>query len=570
MVQCGADDDADSLANTIEGDGSVDTDMDGIPDSKDPDSDNDGWPDSAEAGECGKPRTNVCASPQDTDGDGIADFRDLDSDQDGVPDFDEKKYDPDGSKCCRVLPDCDGDGVPDVVEVAAASDPVDMKSVPPDATLYFVLPFMDPEKTKSFPFQTGVKIADIYFMIDTTASMGPTISNIAASLDTAIIPKILNGDPTASPPIPAIPGAYIGMGDFRDVPWAPYGDVGDSVYRNHYNLGGKDVYGNVAPPAGTAPAFTAPDGVKTILASLKAGGGGDGPEGYSQALWMAASGQPYQATLGGLWKSEPPVCDVPTKLGVPCFRPDALPIFVVVTDAPMHAGPDPTNDYGANVGGSVKYSDTVAALNAHGSKIVGVAVDTGTPGAARTDLTDLALKTGSVFHDSSFGAGVDRPLVTPQDTNTGDVSSEVVRLIGRLAGAGLHDVTTAKSNYDCAGNVDCDGDGKSDPAYHNPSVPAGAPPFDASTLITAVVPVPSTMDPLPYASADMSTFYGVRGDATVEFLVHARNTTLNPATLLVLRAVIQVQTPNGQKLGGPAGTKVVYFVIPRNADIIPK
>ena len=43
------------------------------------------------------------------------------------------------------------------------------------------------------------------------------IDNVKASLDTKIIPTILNGNPSASPAIPAIPGAFVGAGSFRDV-----------------------------------------------------------------------------------------------------------------------------------------------------------------------------------------------------------------------------------------------------------------------------------------------------------------------------------------------------------------
>jgi hypothetical protein len=147
------------------------------------------------------------------------------------------------------------------------------------------------------------------------------------------------------------------------------------------------------------------------------------------------------------------------------------------------------------------------------------------------------------------------------------VSKEVVRLLGLLAGAGLHDVTTARTNYDCAGGVDCTGDGKPDLEYHNPSVEAGMPPYDASKLITSVETVESSASPLPYASRTESTFYGVQGAAEVTFRVTADNTTIKPTTLLVMRALIRVQTPAGQLLGGANGIKLVYFVIPQ---YIPK
>jgi hypothetical protein len=575
--------DGDGIADFWEGE--EDRDKDGKPNKLDDDSDGDGWTDKQESG-----TLDPCVKPVDTDEDGTPDYLDLDSDNDGVPDQDERAYDPDGSKGCRVKENCDDDqdegGQPiiDLIEVAAGSDPTDPSSKPPDATLYFILPYKTPEKTKDFAFSTGVKDADIYFLIDTTQSMGGAIKNIKDSLDSKIIPTILNGDPDAKPAIPAIPGAWVGVGDFRDIPWAPYGEPGadpedldapdrDWVYRNSYSIGGKTVLGNVAPPEGAAPSFKAPAAVKSILDVLEAKNGGDAPESTGQALWIAATGLPYKVTLGGLWSSKPRSCPDALSVGTPCFRPDKLPIFVIVTDAAFHNGPNPANDYDnacatpSCVGGAVSYQQTVDALNAINAKIVGVTVNTGAAGTARADLDNLATKTGSVYYDPSFG-GSERTLVTSKDSESGEVSTEVVRLIGRLAGQGINNVTTRRENYDCPGAVDCNGDKKPDPEYHNPAYPDPGPPFDASKLITKIVPVPS--DPPTYASLDETTFYGVRGDATVTFRVHAQNDLVNPGTLMVMRARIQVQTPGGQALGGPAGVKLVYFVIPRDPGAIIK
>ena len=114
--------------------------------------------------------------------------------------------------------------------------------------------------------------------------------------------------------------------------------------------------------------------------------------------------------------------------------------------------------------------------------------------------------------------------------------------------------------------MDCDGDGSPDPAYHNPPDGQSTTPYDASQLIVDVTPVASKSVPLPYASLDKSTFHDVRGDSELTFRVHARNDTLAPTSLLVLRALIRVETPKGQVLGGKSGFKLVYFVIPPYID----
>lgn len=566
-----SDSDGDGIVDSLEGSGSVDTDGDGKPDSLDDDSDDDGWSDATEAAWAGKPRPNACAPLVDSDADGDPDVVDLDSDNDGVPDEDEMEFDPTGELGCRIRGDCDGDEVIDLVEQAAGSDPTDSGSIPPDATLYFVLPYQDPEKTRDFDFSTGVKVADVYFLIDTTDSMQPAIDNVAGSLNDTILPTILNGDVAAKPPIPAIPEAWVGVGEVRDVPWAPWGDPNDDVYRNSFPIDGAGqppTLGNVSPPTGSAPDFQAPASVTKILSSLEAGGGGDSPEAMTQALWAAATGQTYEATLGGYWKSEPPSCSGAGSVGAACFRQDALPLFVVVTDAPFHNGPNAAFDYDPSfTGGTHSYDEAVAAIQTMGGKVVGVPVDTGTPGAARADLRDLAERTGSTYFDPAFG-GAELPLVSPQDTSSGQVSTEVVRLIGLLAGQGLHNVTTVRESYSCAGGVDCDGDGDLDPAYENPVMDPDTQPFDAAKLIVDVEPVEVNVTPMPYADVDETTFYGVRGEASVTFRVHARNTVLDPPVLTVLRAKIQVQTPKGQLLGGAEGVKVVYLVVPRRVGVV--
>jgi hypothetical protein len=316
--------------------------------------------------------------------------------------------------------------------------------------------------------------------------------------------------------------------------------------------------------------FEAPDNVTKILGSLTAAGGGDAPEATSQALWISATNNLFVATIGGLWQPASPYpapCPDIDNIGVPCFRKESIPVFVLVTDAAFHNGPLAVNNYDpAVVGGMKTYAEATGALGAISAKIVGVPVAGGNPGAARKDLGDLAEKTGSKYYDPQFG-GTERVLVSETDVTSGGVSDEVVRLLGLLSGAGLHDVTTARSNYSCAGGVDCNGDGKIDLAYENPPVQAGGAPFDASKLIKAVAPVPSDAVPKPYGSLDSTTFYAVRGAADLSFRVHAENDVWAPDTLVVLRAKILVETPAGQLLGGAQGVKLVYFVIPEHITV---
>ena len=90
-------------------DDSTDTDGDTIPDCKETDTDGDGVPDASEGN-------------TDSDGDGIPNYKDLDSDDDGIPDSVEGESDADGDGIPNYLDlDSDFDGIPDVIE-AGGSD----------------------------------------------------------------------------------------------------------------------------------------------------------------------------------------------------------------------------------------------------------------------------------------------------------------------------------------------------------------------------------------------------------------------------------------------------------------
>ena len=114
----GWDDDGDTIRNIHEGQGELDTDRDGIPDTLDLDSDGDGIPDRTEAGDA-----DPISPPRDTDRDGTPDARDLDADGDGLTDRLEGDTDTDGDgRFDAVDLDSDGDGILDAREGEADTD----------------------------------------------------------------------------------------------------------------------------------------------------------------------------------------------------------------------------------------------------------------------------------------------------------------------------------------------------------------------------------------------------------------------------------------------------------------
>jgi len=161
-----------------------DTDGDGIMNFRDLDSDNDGIPDSWEGGTNG----NVTQSPVDSDGDNHYDFLDVDSDNDGLPDGQEDTnqnglLDP-GESDPRTG-DTDNDGVNDLVEMAAGTDPQnDQDSPRTRGDFVFLEPYEeDPDPWNDvLNFSTAFQKLDLMFIMDVSGSMQAEITAVRNGL----------------------------------------------------------------------------------------------------------------------------------------------------------------------------------------------------------------------------------------------------------------------------------------------------------------------------------------------------------------------------------------------------
>lgn len=370
-----------------------DTDGDGFEDRHDLDSDGDGWTDEEEAGD-----TDPTTPPVDTDGDRIPDFRDTDSDGDGLSDAAEREL-----GTARDNRDTDGDGVTDLVEVGAcggdpacAGDATDPTSSPRTrGDFVFFEPYMEaPDPLRdTLDFATDIRVADVYFLIDTTGSMSGPISSVRTSLSSAggIIDRVRA----------AIPDVQFGVGEFKD--------YSDSRVYNHQ----QDI---------TNDATLAQAAVNRLSAS----GGGDGPEGGVPAAFSTITGTGM--TGGGAYPDRAG-CPAGT-FGYGCFRTGAVPIVVIVMDNYFHNGPGGAYPYtyNATAGGNIDYARTITALTAANARVVGVGVGS-TPLA---HLQAMATDTGAV---DAGGA----PLVS-MTTGSG-VSDGVVMQIETLASSVSFDIT---------------------------------------------------------------------------------------------------------------------------------
>jgi len=376
-----------------------DTDDDTIPDRFDLDSDNDGLSDSFEAGD-----NDYDTWPPDTDGDGYADFRDVDSDSDGLADGWEvinglNPYDA----------DTDGDGFDDLVEIGAESDPLDDEVTPRTVGNFFFT--VDYEEDPVPPeddivFATTIKHADIFMLMDTTGSMGGEIDKLKEDLATVVIPRISG----------LIEDAWYGVGGFDDYPIDPYGegppDYNDRVF---YLL--QEITDSIAD-------------VQAAVDILRTNFGADCSESHIPALYAVATGIGYVPYL-----SPQLDCNLGIgQFGYPCFRRGAVPIVLMITDAPFHNGPAGYDPYSGVTPRPPEYDETITAIRDNHIRILSIVSEGGCePDMAQQHAVRLAEDTGAVdadgtplvFSVSGSGLGLGLQVVGAVQTLSGNVPVNV-------------------------------------------------------------------------------------------------------------------------------------------------
>ena len=459
------DTDGDTIADHVEGTG--DRDSDGVPNYLDQDSDGDTIPDAVEVGD-----PDLCTPPANTDGSDEPDFLDMDSDDDGVPDLEEAgTYSTDPRD-----PDTDGDGVTDLGEIAYGSDPTDPTSTIDPRDFFVILPYMaDEHEFRDLDFSTEIKLADVYFLVDTTGSMDSAIMNIATGLAGRIVPGLRA----------AIPDVQMGVGHFNDFPQGEYGDPEDLPFWHVQSITSADATVQLA--------------LNSLYGSTPWGSGFDTPEASVIALWSVATGDGVSDCSASVPPQDCPPHpeEMAPRRGYPCFRPGALPIVVHVTDAPWHNDASMTYPYDCT---SIDYDFALEAMLGIGARYVGVFVDNyGTEGLPV--MEQFATDTGSV---SDTG----EPLVEVV-MGGGSVDMAIVDVIATLASAAPMEVNAVAEDV---------GDD-----------PPGAD-LDARVFVKGIRPVGGYPDaPVGFDWMDDEYFHGVRPGTVVTFRVEFFNSTLAPA-----------------------------------------
>ncbi|MFK7991689.1 MAG: thrombospondin type 3 repeat-containing protein [Sandaracinaceae bacterium] len=527
------DTDADGIADQREGPG--DSDGDGTPNVGDPDSDGDGISDLAESGVTGNP----CA-PRDSDLDGTPDAFDLDSDNDGLTDAEEV-----AAGTSVTSSDSDGDGVDDLTETAAGSDPNDPASGPPAGSLYVVIPYHPPgtvgdRPLREFTFSTQVRSADVFFLVDTTGSMGGTISDVQSELQSTIIPGIT---------------AALGADGDARYGLAAHGD---------YDSGGTNQDGAVTIYQGLTTDSSA---VAAATSMLSASSGGDGPESQVASMYALIEGDAfpgYQSSsrypMTAAPHPERPASpnrevvprtdcpgigpDDPEPYGWGCFVTGRLPVIVLMSDATMNNGPNASSNRYSGVpmapsyngcGGSCTGGSLLTAFTDREAVFVGVSVG-GRSGTA--EYTTMAMDTNSLDGDGM-------PLVF--EGAQSDTSALVVDALTAIIGSSRQNITT-----------------RTDPDTAESRLPPGRTTAEFLTRVTPLRGIPEAPD--GYDSRDETTFYNVAPSTQAVFEAEFYN-DFQPggASAQVFQATIVVL--------GRAGTEVderpVFMVVPADgAQII--
>lgn len=364
------DSDGDTIGDIHEG--ALDFDMDGLPNFRDLDSDGDGVQDAREAGD-GDILTPPAVCDQEIDpvtgepgSDGRADFVDVDSDNDGLGDGEEIAL---GTDPCNI--DSDGDGQGDLAEGAYeryncpdGSTGEDCGCATranctiPDEHFYVVLPYGGPPVERDLTFGTSIRVADVFFITDTTGSMGSTVSAVQRTVTTpgtGLIDRIRE----------TIPDAWFGGGQHDDFPFFGYGGGADEPFILAIRM---------MPPERAAD-------VQAAFNAIGIHGGADGPESQTEAVYQILTG------VGGSWNGgaytmRRYVGDcLDGGWGAPCFRDAALPIIVLFTDVCSHNGPpgesSSCTDYTGITPPPATWNDTVAEANRRGAKFIGVNASSG-------------------------------------------------------------------------------------------------------------------------------------------------------------------------------------------------
>ncbi len=311
-----------------------------------------------------------------------------------------------------------------------------------------------------------LRVADVMFVIDTTASMRDEIDGVRNGLRDRVVPGVRA----------SIPEASFGVALFGEFPVLPHAREGSDV----------------GPFLLRTPITSDVGRVEVALEDTPVWGNLDDPEAAVEAVYQVSTGAGLSPFIEG-------------SLGCPtggsggaCFRADSFHVVLLVTDAPMHNGPpgiEPIAPY-AFTPSPHTYADALAALTAVDAIVIGLGGTDALRPSPIPHLRALSRDTGAVD-----GAG--EPLAFDIGGSGDGIGGQVVSAIERLAEG--HPLEVDAILEDRAGDA-----------------------IDARTLVVAVRP--RSADPSAgIASMDATSFHGVRPGTRLTFELELDVSSLPPS-----------------------------------------
>lgn len=257
--------------------------------------------------------------------------------------------------------------------------------------------------TLSIP--ASLQVVDVMFLLDSTGSMLDEIDAVRRGLRERVVPGVRA----------SIPDARFGVALFGEFPFAPHAPRSVEAYALRSQIT-EDL-----------------PRVEAALDNTPVWANDDDPEAAIEGLYQVATGAGY-GTPGARGA-------IPASPGCPrggsggaCFRPEALPVVMLITDAPMHNGPPgipPVAPYrfhlrDPDAAPPSTYEQAVDAARAAGILVLGLGASDRNRPSPRRHLSRLLRDTGSVDVR-------DEPLYFDIGGGGARIGEDIIRAVERVA-----------------------------------------------------------------------------------------------------------------------------------------
>jgi len=308
---------------------------------------------------------------------------------------------------------------------------------------FFIVPFgEDPDpKNDVLTFSTNIKQADVAFAMDTTASMGDSISNLKSALQTTLLSQLKA----------AIPNVGLAIADYKDYPTSPYGSEPFPLF---------GIAGDYPVKVHQKVTTTLADAISAV-GKYSASGGADLPESQIPAMQHILTGEALKtggANVNAVSSA------TPGSWGAVSFRSGSVAVVVNITDVDWHGAGHAPYGFATPTMASLK-----TAFTARNAVFVNITCAPGAPNCGSPDesqANELSDATKSYVPPSAFGGacgagqcctgvgGAARAPTGPggtcrlnfQHSNGTGVSTGVVKAIEAIAVGSSFDVKARASN----------------------------------------------------------------------------------------------------------------------------